>query len=126
MEAVKRLLRKDRSLARCHYHYRKPLYFAVRENRLEIAALLLERDPDPFGLAVHDSLLEIARDRGHMEMEGLLEATLSKCFGASPRGEPVAAAIREHDLVKLRALLDTTPDLVHAGINDRTSPSTGR
>lgn len=115
LDTVKRLLTKDPSLARCHCHYRKPLYFAVRENRLEIAALLLEHDPDPFGLAVNDRLIDIARDRGYLEMERLLEAKFAERFGASPRGEPVAAAIREHDLAKLRGLLDASPDLLHAG-----------
>ncbi|MBX3747542.1 MAG: ankyrin repeat domain-containing protein [Verrucomicrobiae bacterium] len=115
MEAVKRLLAKDPSLVRSHYSYRKPLYFAVRENRIEVAALLLEHDPDPFGLAVNDSLIEITRDRGYPEMERLLEAKFAERFGASPRGEPVAAAIREHDLARMRGLLDAGPDLLHAG-----------
>jgi hypothetical protein len=102
LEAVKRLLAKDPTLVRCHQSYRKPLYFAVRANRVEVAAFLLERDPDPFGLAVNDSLVEITRDRGYAEMERLLEAKSAERFGASPRGEPVAAAIRGHDLAKLR------------------------
>ncbi|MCW5556735.1 MAG: ankyrin repeat domain-containing protein [Verrucomicrobiae bacterium] len=122
LETVKRLLAKDPSLARCHYHYRKPLYFAVRENRLEIAALLLEHDPDPFGLAVNDSLLEITRDRGYPEMERLLESKFADRFDASPRGEPLAAAIREHDLAKLRALLDASPELLHAGDQRSNQP----
>lgn len=122
LEAVKRLLAKDPALARCHCHYRKPLYFAVRENRLEVAALLLECDPDPFGLAVNDSLIEITRDRGYPEMERLLETKFAERFGASPRGEPVAAAIREHDLAKLRARLDAAPDLLHAGDQRSNQP----
>lgn len=122
VEAVEELLVKDPSLARCHYQYRKPLYFAVRENRVEVAALLLERDPDPFGLAVNDSLLEIARDRGYRELERLLESTLARRFGASMRGEPAAAAIRGHDLGALCALLDATPDLLHAGDSRSNQP----
>jgi ankyrin repeat protein len=119
LEAVKRLLEKDPSLVRCHYSYRKPLYFAVRENRLEVAALLLEHDPDPAGLAVNDSLIEIAQDRGYIEMQQLLETRLAELHGASPRGEPVAAAIRKHDLTKMCSLLDTSPELLHTG--DRRS-----
>ncbi|MBL9169018.1 MAG: ankyrin repeat domain-containing protein [Verrucomicrobiales bacterium] len=122
LETVRRLLEKDPALARCHHSYRKPLYFAVRENRLEIAALLLERDPDPFGLAVNDSLLEIARDRGYAEMERLLESKFAERLGASPRGEPCAAAIREHDLPKLRALLDASPELLQAGDQRSNQP----
>ena len=58
LEMVKRLVDKDPSLVRCHYNYRKPLYFAVRENQMGVTAYLLERDPDPTGLAVNDSHAE--------------------------------------------------------------------
>jgi ankyrin repeat protein len=112
---VKSLIGKAPALVRCHYHYRKPLYFAVRENRIEIAAFLLERDPDPTGLAVNDSLLEIARDRGYSEMQRMLETKLAERHGVSSRGEAVAAAIRAHDLAKVRALLDALPELLHCG-----------
>jgi ankyrin repeat protein len=115
LDAVQRSLKKDPSLVRCHYNYRKPLYFAVRENRLEAAAFLLDRDPDPAGLAFNGSLLDISRDRGYAEMERLRETKLAERHGASPRGEPVAAAIRERALAKVRALLNASPELLHAG-----------
>src|SRR5437870_4406197 len=57
LEAVKRLVDKDPSIVRCQYAYRTPIYFAVRENQLEVAAFLLEHGGDPLGLAVNDSLL---------------------------------------------------------------------
>ncbi|MBM3824714.1 MAG: ankyrin repeat domain-containing protein, partial [Verrucomicrobia bacterium] len=41
LETVRHLLARDPSLARCQHAYRKPLYFAVRENQLEVAACLL-------------------------------------------------------------------------------------
>jgi ankyrin repeat protein len=113
--AVQRLMAKDPSLARCQHAYRKPLYFAVRENRLEVASYLLGLDPDPIGLAVNDSLQQIARDRGYLEMERLLETQLAQRHGISNRGEPVAAAIRERNLPKTRALLEASPDLLNAG-----------
>src|SRR5215510_15242937 len=47
LEAVKRLLDKDPSLARSHYEYRTPLSFAVRENHVEVAAFLLDHGADP-------------------------------------------------------------------------------
>jgi ankyrin repeat protein len=115
LAAVQRLVSKDPSLVRCHHSYRKPLYFAVRENRLEVAEFLLERDPDPIGLAVNDSLLQISRDRGYTEMERLLETKLAERHGISSRGEPAAAAVRERNLPQLCALLDASPELVHAG-----------
>jgi ankyrin repeat protein len=115
LDTVKRLLAKDPSLVKTQYAYRTPLYFAVRENRVDIAAFLLDQGVDPLGLAINDSLLQIARDRGYAEMEKLLEEKLAGLHGASPKGEPVAAAIRERSIAKVTALLDAAPQLLHAG-----------
>src|SRR5687768_14029993 len=115
VSAVQRLLERDPALVRCQYVYRTPLYFAVRENQLDVARLLLERGADPLSLAVNDSLLDICRDRVYADMEQLLSAHLETVCNASPRGETVAAAIREHDLEKVRRLLDASPELLHAG-----------
>jgi ankyrin repeat protein len=113
--AVQQLIGSNPALVRCQHAYRKPLYFAVRENRLQIAEYLLERDPDPVGLAVNDGLIEIARDRGYGEMQQLLEAQLAAIHGVSSRGEPVAAAIRERNLPQVRQLLDDECALLHTG-----------
>jgi ankyrin repeat protein len=115
LAAVKRLLAKDPALVRCQYSYRKPLYFAVRENRIDVADYLLDRDPDPTGLAVNDSLLDIAADRGYDDMQRLLESKLAARFQATADGELVAAAIRAYDLAQVRSLLDASPGLLHAG-----------
>jgi ankyrin repeat protein len=115
LEAVKRLLAKDPSLARTQYAYRTPIYFAVRENQVDVAAFLLDYGANPLALAVNGSLLQVARDRGYAEMEKLLEAKYASLHGASPRGEAVAAAIRERDLGKVKGLLDAAPELLHAG-----------
>jgi len=122
IETVERLVRNDPSLVRCHLHYRKPLYFAVRENQLAVTEFLLERDPDPVGLAVNDSWLDIARDRGYTEMETLLKSKLESRHNISSRGEPVAAAIRERDLPKVQRLLDASPELLHAGDQRSNQP----
>jgi ankyrin repeat protein len=120
--AVRALLKKDPALARCHYHYRKPIYFAVRENRIGVVRLLLEADPNPTDLAVNDSLIEITRDRGYPELETILRKDFATRHGASPRGEPVAAAIRGRDLARLRSLLEAEPDLLHAGDERSNQP----
>lgn len=44
--AVKRLIAKAPALVRCHYEYRTPLSFAVRENWIEIAAYLIDHGAD--------------------------------------------------------------------------------
>ena len=122
LETVKRLVTKDPSIVRCHHEYRTPIYFAVRENQVEVARYLLERGADPLSLAVGDSLLDICRDRGYAEMETLLETTYTTKYGASTKGEAVAAAIRERDLSKVRGLLDASPELLHAGDGSSNQP----
>ena len=103
LETIKRLLDKDPSLVRCAYEYRTPLYFAVRENQVDVAAFLLKHGADPLNSGTPTALLEIARDRGYAEMQKLLEAELAGAHEAAPRGEAVAAAIRERDLAKVRS-----------------------
>lgn len=122
LETVRRLVDKDPSIVRCHHAYRTPIYFAVRENQLEVAAFLLENGADPLSLAVGDSLLDICRDRGYAEMEKLLEANFSSVHGASPKGEPIAAAIRERDIANVRSLLDASPDLLNTGDGRSNQP----
>jgi ankyrin repeat protein len=114
LPTIQALVEKNPAIAQCHYHYRTPLYFAVRENQLEVARYLLARS-DPLRMAYNDSFLEVARDRGYAEMEKLLEEHLARNQNASARGEPVAAAIRGRDLPKVRQLLDASPELLHAG-----------
>ena len=122
LPAVKGLVGRDPSLVRSQHAYRTPLYFAVRENRLDVAAFLLEQGADPFGLALNDTLLEICRDRGHSEMSSLLEEHFASRLNASPRGEALAAAIRERDLPRVRSLLDASPELLHKGDERSNQP----
>jgi ankyrin repeat protein len=116
---VKRLVASDPSLARCHYEYRTPLSFAVRNNQLPVAEFLLDHGAlqaklgDPF---------EMARDRGFTEMVELLERKLASLHGASAKGEVVATAIRDRDIGALRRLLDASPELVHAGDRKTNQP----
>lgn len=122
LETVKRLLNKDPSLARCHYAYRTPIYFAVRENQIDVAAVLLEKGADPLSLAVNDSLLDICRDRGYVDMARLLENHLSGTLNASPRGAVVGKAIREGNLDETKHLLESQPDLISAGDERSNQP----
>jgi ankyrin repeat protein len=119
---VQALVAQDPSLARSHYDYRKPLYFAVRENRIDVARFLLEHDSNPLDLWVDDDPLEIARDRGYTAMERLLVDTLESRFNASADGEPVASALRDHDLARMRGLLDAQPALLTRGDRRSSQP----
>src|SRR5262245_36369355 len=91
---VTRLIAHNPALVRASHAYRTPLYFAVRENRREVVALLLEHGADPLSLAVNDSLLDICHDRGYAGLGAFLEAKIAQVQGASPSGEAVAKAIR--------------------------------
>jgi ankyrin repeat protein len=122
LSAVRALIARDPSLARAHYDYRKPLYFAVRENRIDVVRFLLEHDRNPLDLSVDDDPLEIARDRRYTEMEQLLTHTLETRFNASPKGEPIALALRDHDLRRMRELLDAQPALVGKGDQRSNQP----
>ena len=122
LETVRALIARDPSLARSHYDYRKPLYFAVRENRIDVVRFLLDHDRNPLDLWVDDDPIEIARDRGYTALEQLLTHTLDTKFNASPQGEPVALALREHDLKQMRELLDAQPALVGKGDKRSNQP----
>jgi ankyrin repeat protein len=122
LSAVERLVASDPALVRSSYAYRTPLYFAVRENQVPLVDFLLEHGADPLSLAVNDSLLDICRDRGYTQLEQLLQSKLASLQGASPRGEPMAAAIRAHDLQQVRNLLDSSPELLHAGDERSNQP----
>jgi ankyrin repeat protein len=114
IDRVKQLLARNPALARCQYNYRSPLYFAVRQNQVAVAAHLLEHGADPIGLAIFDSLVEIAGDRGYGEMLRLLDSTVQRLYGISSRAEPIAAAIRARDRSDVTSLLDATPDLLNS------------
>lgn len=97
----------------------------MRENRIDVVRFLLRHDHNPLDLWVDDDPLEIARDRGYTDMEQLLTTTLETKFNASPKGEPVASALRDQHLERIRELLDAEPELVARATADRTSRSTG-
>lgn len=122
LETIRRLVNQTPALVRCQYRYRTPLYFAVRENQLEVARFLIEHGTDPLGLAINDRLLDIARDRGYGEMRKMLESLCASTHGASPKGNAIAAAIRERNPEKVRSLLAAEPGLRDAGDERSNQP----
>jgi ankyrin repeat protein len=114
LPAARRLVDRDPCLVRSAYEYRTALSFAVRENRVEVAAFLIARGADPINSGMPMTLSEIAHDRGYTAMEALLDAAVAGSNGASAGGEAIAAAIRARDLTNVRSFLDGAPDLVHA------------
>ncbi|HKE85312.1 MAG TPA: ankyrin repeat domain-containing protein [Vicinamibacterales bacterium] len=104
LDRVRDLLDGNPSLVRAHYEYRTPLYFAVRDNRMAVATLLIERGAEPFWNG--DDLVEIARIRGHREMEALIEGQRARFPRRNRRTDPpLVAAANRGDLDAVRSLL---------------------
>jgi ankyrin repeat protein len=114
--ALQKLITRDPSLVRSAYEYRTPLAFAVRENQLEAATLLLSYGADPINFGTPDTLLQIATDRGYTEMQRLLTRAIrgNNTDANSLQGAAVFAAIRARDLPEVRRLLDASPAVLHA------------
>lgn len=119
LSGVRELLDRDPSLVRCHYSYRTPLYFAVKENRLDVVQFLLERSADPLMLEFGDSFVLQAKDRGYDAMAALLTEHMAKRYAVSPLGDRAAELIRAGDEVGLRSLLQEHPEALK--LSDRRS-----
>ncbi|MRG45560.1 ankyrin repeat domain-containing protein [Chitinophaga sp. SYP-B3965] len=116
---MKTLLEKDPTLYRSEFDYRNPMSFAVRENQPEAVAFLLEQGASPISSGTNDTLLQIARDRGHEEIKHLLETAIGGKKGTAG-GTIMAEAIRSRDLQKVRELLDASPEYV-SGLDENTN-----
>ena len=120
--SLRRLVKKNPALVRSHYHYRRPLYFAVRENRLDCARFLIENQAEPLGMAVNGGLLEIAADRGYGQMIALLESLYLSTQGANPEGNPLGGLIRNRKVRECKAALKARPELLHQGDETGNQP----
>ena len=134
LETVERLVGGNPSLVRAHYEYRTPLYFAVRENRMAVARLLLDRGANPFYNG--EDLIEMARLRRLADMETLIEGHRPKSQRAVRSGHVATArqvidGLLAHEsssdiwtaayvgnAERVRALLDLDPSLVNQSNKD--------
>jgi uncharacterized protein len=113
VEAVERLVDGNPALVRAHYEYRTPLYFAVRENRMAVATLLLDRGANPFYNG--EDLIEMARLRRLPDMEALIEGHRRKSSLVNRAGEDglakaLADAAGRGQLEAVRSLLEQGAD----------------
>jgi ankyrin repeat protein len=108
LATVTRLVDANASLVRAHYEYRTPLYFAVRENQMAVATFLLERGAEPFWNG--DDLVDIARLRGHREMEALIESRRPPHRHQRHSGSALVQAVIRGDLDAVRSLLERGAD----------------
>ena len=109
LATVERSIERNPSLVRAHYEYRTPLYFAVRENRIEVATFLLERGAEPFWNG--EDLVEMARIRRLPDMEALIERQRPKWPRRGRRtGSPLVEAAIRGQLDEVRRLLESGAD----------------
>jgi ankyrin repeat protein len=113
LAAVQELEAGDAGLVNCEFQYLTPLHFALRENRLEVVRYLLDKTIDPL-YGYGELPLKMVRDRGYRELGDFLEEWLAFNYHIVPGGEEIAAAIKDFDEVRVRALLDARPELVVA------------
>jgi ankyrin repeat protein len=109
---VKALLAKDRRLVNAVFAYQFPIHLAVRAGYAEIVKLLLDQGAEPGNY--WDQLLVAARERGHRQVEEVLQRAMSKRFNYSPEFDALKEAIIARDSRKIGAVLRRQPNLAQA------------
>lgn len=122
--ALRRLLDRDSTLSRRCYFYTPPIHFAVREGHAEAVQVLLEAGADPESNGYYgDSLIEMARERGHDVVASILERARGRPDRTPPsetrQDHPIHLAAETGDLGRVRELLNADSGLLnrddHAG-----------
>src|SRR6266571_4517634 len=126
-EALRRLLGRDPNLYRAGYWYTQPIHFAVREGHLEAVRVLLEAGADPAAVALSgESLITVARDRGHEAVARLLEEVRAERGRTAPdlagADHAIHLAAAAGDVAQVEKLLDADPQLVHRGDGQGGTP----
>jgi ankyrin repeat protein len=115
---VKSLLAKDRRLVNAQHWYQFPIHKAVSAGHTEIVKLLLERGADPgqsrYTYDSWDKLLLCARERGHRQIESLLQRAMRKRFNYSPDFDALKQAIIARDSRAIGAISLRQPTLARA------------
>jgi ankyrin repeat protein len=115
LQTVERLVDANSALVRSHFEYRTPLNIAVRENQMRVVIFLLERGADPFYNG--NDLVEMAKIRGLIEMEALLQSKRPK--DRPPSMPDIGIAVSMGNVERIREILDREPSLVNQPIDRR-------
>ena len=118
--AMRRLLDHDPTLSRKGYFYTPPIHFAVREGHPEIVQMLLDAGADSeWNGHYGDSLIDMARERGHDHIATILEQIRDR-RARTPAAEThedheIHLAAEKGDVRRVRELLDSDPTLLNRG-----------
>lgn len=124
-EALRTLIAANPRLSRAEYWYTSAMHFAVREGHVEAVRLLLDAGAEPEANGLHDgSLIDMARERGHMEIVAVLDLARERRgrVEAGSDTHPVHVALTSGDVEAVRRSLDRDPDSLHIGNSKGASP----
>jgi ankyrin repeat protein len=111
-----RLITRTPALARGEF-YTAPLHFASRQGHRAAVEVLLACGQNADELGLNEDLILLTKDRGHVEIAGLLEGFRDVSGRVRPSDETDPAiheAAAEGDLAQVNALLDADPSLLES------------
>nr|WP_186775745.1 ankyrin repeat domain-containing protein [Rubripirellula tenax] len=99
--------------------YESPLHFAVRENQIEVARVLIEAGINPafsnFNYRSWQSLLSITKERCFDALHRLLVREMKNRFDYDPGYAPLWQAITAGEVERVKELIDASPELGRIG-----------
>ncbi len=115
---LRRLLERVPTLARGDGSHRPLIDIAVREGQIDTVRVLLAAGAEPDRTNFSgDSLIDMARDRGHHAIAALLDQACAHARRVKPSDthtdHPIHRAAEAGHLRRVRALLDVDPTLAH-------------
>jgi len=124
---LRALIERRPSLVTSDSDHRPLLELAVREGHLDAVRLLLDAGDDANRRGAYgDTLPQMARDRGHETIAGLLDAAIARSTRTKPADtnvdHPIHHAAEAGDRARVRRLLDADPTLLNRGDRGGATP----
>lgn len=125
LATVQALAAQEPSLLWVEEGYRPPIYFAVREGHDRLVDWLIDQGADIAiwtGGPWYESLVGMARLRGHRAIVERLEREQRERWGIRPEGAELAELARRRDVAALLARIDAEPELLVAADDGGSQP----